>query len=169
MGSVGGMRRGLDILVLVGLAVGLAACGGGSNNGGSTGGSISSRPLAGTINGQPWTFVAGETDFFLSSMGTTYFTSLYDVSPATPCTPGGPANAKNQIILRIPKMPGHYTQGGTFVFPDPTTGRPDNDIALTGALDVTSISATEIVGGVKMEFDAKNSVDGQFTVNICAQ
>jgi hypothetical protein len=145
--------------------VALTACGGGSSGGGSP----SSQPLAGMINGAAWTFVAGETDFYLSSMGTDYFTSLYDIPITTPCTPGGPSNAKSSLILQIPKMPGHYTQGGTFVYPDPTTGRPDNDFATSGTLEVTSISSTQIVGAVKMELGIKDSVDGQFTVSICQQ
>jgi hypothetical protein len=159
------MVRALRGLVAAALAVGFAACGG---DGGGGGGSVSSQPLAGMIGGQPWTFVAGETDFFLSSQDTNYFTSLYDVAATPSCTPGGPSTAKNQIILEIPKMPGHYSQGGTFVYPD-SMGRPYNDITLSGTLEVTSISATEIVGGVKMAIDSKNSVDGQFTVSICAQ
>ena len=149
------------------LAVGVSACGG--STGGSGGGSVSSAPLAGMINGQPWTFAQGQTDFVLSSQSQNYFANLYDVPITMPCTPSDPPGSKGQLILNIPKTAGTYqislalTQ--TFVFPDPTTGRPDNDIATSGTLEVTAISSTQIMGAVKMEYDAKNSVDGQLTIN----
>jgi hypothetical protein len=152
-------------LALAGLAaVGLAACGG------SSGSSISTKPLAGTVNGQPWMFVDGETDFFLSSNpGDHFFAILYDTPVVASCTVADPPLSKGHLILEIPKMPGVYARGGTFVFPDPTTGRDDNDIATTGTLEVTSVSSTQITGGVKMSFDAKNTVDGQFTISVCQQ
>jgi hypothetical protein len=153
------------VIIAGAVAVGLAGCGGGSSGGGS----ISSQPLAGTINGAPWTFVAGQTDFFLSSNGDHFFATLYDVPITTACSVSDPPGAKNFLILEIPKMTGNYAQGGTFVYPDPSTGRPYNDISLGGAVEVTAISATEIMGGVKIALDAKNSVDGQFTINVCQQ
>jgi hypothetical protein len=150
-------------LILAG-AVGLAACGG--SGGGS---SISSKPLGGTINGQPWVYVDGQTDFFLSSTSDKYFASLYDRPIAEACTVALPPGEMNYLVLNIPKMTGSFTQGGTFQFPDPTTGRTADAIATTGSLEVTAISATEISGGVKMAIDANNTVDGQFTVSICQQ
>jgi hypothetical protein len=150
--------------VLAALACGLAACGSGG------GSSVSTKPLAGTINGHPWMFVDGETDFFLSSNpGDHFFAILYDTPVVASCTVGDPPLSKGHIILEIPKMPGVYTRGGTFEFPDPTTGRDTDAIATTGTLEVTAISSTEITGGVKMALDAQNSVDGQFTISVCQQ
>jgi hypothetical protein len=54
------------------------------------------------VGGKPWMFVAGETDFFLSSNDPdNYFTTLYDVAATPPCTPGGPSNAQNQFTVDI--------------------------------------------------------------------
>jgi hypothetical protein len=146
------------------VALGLAACGG------SGGSSVSTKPLGGTVNGQPWIFVDGETDFFLSSNpGDHFFAVLYDAPIVTACTVGDPPMSKGHLVLEIPKMPGVYARGGTFVYPDPTTGRADDEITMTGTLEVTTISSTEITGGVKMAIDTQNTVDGQFTISVCQQ
>jgi hypothetical protein len=150
------------------IAAGLTGCGGA----GGGGGSVSAQPLAGMINGQPWTFVAGQTDAFLSSTGDKYFADLYDAPITTPCSIADPAGSIGHLILNIPKTAGHYplslSLNQTFSYQD-AKGTYQNDIATSGTLDVTSISATEIVGGVNMAYGTNDSVDGQFTISVCAQ
>src|SRR4051812_5765624 len=68
----------------------LAACGG---DGDGTPGTIAAVPLAGTIDGQPWTFVAGQTDAFLSDTGDTFFATLFDKPFAAPCDELQPQDA----------------------------------------------------------------------------
>ena len=148
----------------------LGGCGDGSGGGGA-GGSVSSQPLAGTINGKPWTFVAGQTDAFLSKSSDTYFADLYDQALDTACG-SPPSGANRQLILNIPKTVGHYTLSlnlnQTFSYND-DKGDAQNDIAVSGQLDVTSITATKIQGGVNMAQGSGNSVNGQFEITICDQ
>ena len=162
----------LRIFALVAtLATGLVACGGGTadGNGSST---VSSQPLAGTIDGQPWTFVAGQTDHFLSKP-TTFFATLYDQPIPTACTAGDPPGAARSLILNIPTKVGEYplslALNQTFVYSTGVDNGFQNDIATTGLLEVTSLTATTIQGGVKMAVGATDSVDGQFEISICAQ
>jgi len=155
------------------LAAGLAACGGGSSEG-TGGGSISSQPLSGMINGQPWTFVAGQTDHFLSQGKDTFFTSLYDqpIPAASACTPGDPPGTTRLLILNVPMKIGQFPLSlafnQTFSYFDGVHSF-QNDVATSGVLEVSALSATTITGGVKMAFGTKDAVDGQFEISICAQ
>jgi hypothetical protein len=172
------VRRG-DGVVAIALVLGLSACGGGSAGTGGAGGSgapggstISSAPLSGTVGGQPWTFAAGQTDAFLSTNSDTFFANLFDVPVASPCVDLRPAGVVRSLILNIPKAVGHYAislqLNQTFSYDD-GTGTTQNDVATSGALDVTSITDTTLKGGVKMAYGAPNSVDGQFEITICTQ
>jgi hypothetical protein len=148
---------------VVAFAVGLGACGG---DGGPGGSSVSTATLSGMINSVPWTFVAGQTDSFLSSNSDTFFANLFDMPFADPCNELRPAGVTRSIILNIPKKVGHYSLSlalnQTFSY-DPD----QNDIATSGELDVNTLTATSIQGGVKMAFEGKDSVDGQFEIAIC--
>jgi hypothetical protein len=155
---------------LLAIAVGLGGCGGGSGTGGS---SISSQPLSGMIDGQPWAFVAGQTDAFLSSTGTNFFANLFDMALDMPCTELQPAGATRSLILNIPKAVGHYSitaaLNQTLAYQDPSIPNNgfQNDIAYSGELDVTELTATTIKGGVEMSSGTKDSVDGQFEITLC--
>ena len=153
------------------LAVGLGACGG-TAAGGTVGGLVSSQSLAGTIDGKPWTFVAGETNHFLSQSSTNFFASLYEQAIDSPCLGTDPQGTTRLLILNIPMAVGHYALSldlnQTFSYDD-GTGTYQNDVATSGVLDVTTLTASSLQGGVKMAYDAQNSVDGQFELGICAQ
>jgi hypothetical protein len=142
----------------------LAACGG---DGDGTPGTIAAVPLAGTIDGQPWTFVAGQTDAFLSDTGDTFFATLFDKPFAAPCDELQPQDATHSLILNIPKAVGRYALSlrlnQTFSYPD-----GQNDVATSGTLEVTELTATSLSGGVKMATGSRNSVEGQFMITICA-
>ena len=153
------------------LATSVVACGGGTADG--TGNSaVSSQLLAGMIDGQPWSFVAGQTDHFLSKP-TTFFAALYDQPIPTACTPGDPPGATRSLILNIPAKVGQFPLSlafnQTFVYGSGVNNGFQNDVATTGLLEVKSLTTTTIQGGVKMEFGTKDSVDGQFEINICAK
>ncbi len=131
-----------------------------SDGGGST--DIAATPLAGTVDGQPWTFAMGATDAFLSADGDDYFAELY-ASSYTTCgfsTPTGPS-----LIVSVPKVPGEYPMGlnqnMTFVVGS------DNKIATDGRIVVTSVTATTITGGLVGTYDGDNTVTGQFTLTVC--
>jgi hypothetical protein len=156
-------RVGVVVLGAV-LAAGLGSCGGGSP--------ISSQPLAGTINGKRWAFVGGETDAFLSQGSDQFVATLYDQAIDAPCAPSPPEGSNEHLILSIPMAVGHYSLSfalnQTFSYED-ASGTAQNDITTIGALDVTSITAGRIAGGVAMVFGDKDGVDGQFTIDVCAQ
>src|SRR5688500_13877851 len=79
------------------MALGLAACGGGYE--------IATTPLAGNVGGQPWTFVAGHTNAFLSEGETDFFAEFY-AEAYTPCAFSTPQG--NHLIVAVPKSPGDY-------------------------------------------------------------
>jgi hypothetical protein len=145
-------------------AAGLAACGG--SDGGAPG-TIANQPLAGKVGGQAWTFVAGQTDAFLSEMN--FFATLFDKPFASPCAELRPQDATHSLILNIPKAIGRYaislSLNQTFSYPDGSSTQ--NDIATTGTLEVTELTATSLSGGVKMAYGTKDSVEGQFMITVC--
>src|ERR1700690_3621204 len=99
---------GVVVSSLLGLAAVLDGCGGGGADAGG-GAPISSQPLSGKIDGVPWTFLVGETDFFLSSSDPTFFTNLYDTPLDAPCAGGIPSPSERALIFNIPKAVGSYT------------------------------------------------------------
>jgi hypothetical protein len=132
---------------------------------GSSGGdvAISMQPLAGTVGGQPWTFGTGETDSFLSST-TSFYVNLYAGSFTT-CSQAEPSGA-SIVTMQMPATPGSYPlsvqQNLTFFIPP-----SDNFVATRGRLQIDSVTATTISGGLNATYDGSNSVDGQFQATIC--
>jgi hypothetical protein len=126
------------------------------------------------INGQPWTFMAGQTDHFLSQGKDTFFASLYDqpIPASSACSPGDPPGTMRLLILNVPMKVGQFPLSlafnQTFSYFDGVHSF-QNDIATSGVLEVSALSATTITGGVKMAFGTKDAVDGQFEISICAQ
>lgn len=150
----------------VGVLLSLAACGGGSGGGS---GAIASQPLGGLVNGKPWTVVSGETNAFLSD-DKEFFTTLYDKPTDSPCSGRSPTDSTTEVILNIPNAVGKHPLGfqltATIAYDD-GTGTYENKVALQGLVEVTSITATKIVGAARVTFDAANSVEGQFEVDVC--
>jgi hypothetical protein len=156
--------RGLGIQVRM-LCLGLLAAlavGCGSSDGGST--VISSEPLAGKIGGQPWTFVTGQTDSFLSS-SSKYWVDAYAES-FTPCS-GSASFTADEIIMNLPRAVGNYKLSISLNQTFYVAATNDNLIATSGEIDITDISATTITGGANFAYNADNSVDGQFQITIC--
>ena len=124
---------------------------------------IDPTPLAGTVSGSSWSYVAGNTDSFLSSGSDNYYATLYPVA-FTPCTGNEPSGP--HLIVAIPKSPGDYpmdfSRNMTFV-----DGSDNNSIATDGRIVVSSVDATTVSGGLTGTYDALNQVSGQFTVTIC--
>ena len=126
--------------------------------------------MSGKVGGQPWTLVSGETDAFLSMGKAQFFTTMYEES-VTPCTGAGSAVTSNQLIMNIPMTPGDYNLGfdliQTFVVGLGTTNQ--NLGATSGRIVVDQVTATMVSGGANIQFDADNSVSGQFQATVCAQ
>jgi hypothetical protein len=123
---------------------------------------IDPTPLSGTVSGQPWTFVAGSTDGFLSQGEDNFFAVFYPKAyTACGSEPTGP-----HLIVAIPKVAGDYdmnlSRNMTF------TDGSDNKIATDGRIIVTEVTATHVTGGLVGTYDASNDVNGQFDLTICA-
>jgi hypothetical protein len=139
------------------LGLGLAACG--------TDYDIPTTTLAGKIDGQPWTFVAGHTDAFLSDGENDFFAELYPAS-FTACgfaTPPG-----NHLIVAVPKTPGDYdfstSLNMTFVV-EPA----DNLVTFDGRIVVDEVTPTLVRGGLHGVYNGDNEVSGQFELTVCVQ
>lgn len=143
------------------LTAGLVGCG----SSGPSAADIGTETLAGSVGGQAWTFVAGETNAFLSEGEDDFFAEFYPEA-YTACgfsTPSG-----NHLIVSVPKSPGEYQMGTqrnmTFV-----VGDSDNLISFDGAIIVEEVTATSVKGGLVGEFDGDNVVNGRFELTICAE
>lgn len=123
---------------------------------------IADTPLAGRVAGQPWTFVAGETNAFLSDGEPDFFAELYP-SAYTACGFGAPDGP--HLILSVPKEPGEYEFGLSLNMTFYADGA--NLIATEGAIRVDEVTATTVTGGVHGIFDGGNEVDGVFSLSIC--
>jgi hypothetical protein len=144
--------------IIVGIALLAGACGGGEGE------AIVDTPLSGTVGGQAWTFVAGDTDAFLSEGESEFFASLY-AATFTPCgfdTPTG-----DFLIVSVPKEVGEYdfslSLNMTFAVGS------DNLVATDGRIIVDEVTATTVRGGLVGDFDGDNHVNGQFELTICTQ
>ncbi|MBL0217175.1 MAG: hypothetical protein IPQ07_25280 [Myxococcales bacterium] len=130
---------------------------------GTTSFDVATTPLAGTVGGQPWSFVAGQTNAFLSEGDNDFFTTMY---PAAYTTCGFSEPGGTHLIVSVPKAVGDYDMGTqrnmTFVVGS------DNKVAFDGRIIVDEVTATKVVGGLHGSFDGDNEVDGRFEVSICA-
>ena len=135
-----------------------------SNTGPQT--TIATSPLSGVIGGQPWSLGSAETDEVLSDEET-FVLTVYG-EPSSGCDPFFQPT-KNELILITPKVPGDYAislaRAATFVV-DPG-GANDNLIALSGRLVIDEVTATSLRGGIAVEYNASNHVNGQFEATIC--
>ncbi|MFZ5893002.1 MAG: hypothetical protein ACOY0T_18220 [Myxococcota bacterium] len=148
----------------------MAACS--SDGDGSTGSvdstTIASTPLSGKADGKPWTFVNGWTDAFLSEGEPNYWAALYAES-LTSCS-GIPDNKQPELLMNLPRQPGTYKLSlqlnATFAIAR-ASNDTDNLVATKGKLVIDEVTATQVRGGAFVEYDANNSVNGQFQIAVC--
>jgi hypothetical protein len=156
---------GCGLLVLLGTLGCSSGDDAANKDGASSGFQIGSGTLSGKIGGAPWTFVAGETDSFLSDEKS-FFAELYADTIPTACQ-NGPSSGKNSLILNVPPQAGDYglslSLNATFVI-DATQ---ENLGATRGRLRVDEVTDTSIRGGAHIVFDAANEVDGVFQLSVC--
>jgi hypothetical protein len=128
----------------------------------TTSNDIDPTPLAGYVSGQPWDFVAGSTDGFLSEGEDNFFAVFYP-QQYTACGISEP-NAPH-LIVAVPKTIGDYSMNlsRNMTFVDGN----DNRIAVDGRIVVDDITATTVTGGMHGKYDFDNEVSGQFTLTIC--
>lgn len=83
------------------------------------------------------------------------------------------------VLFSIPEEVGLYElsfdlssfsgQTVTLVNPNGANGIPQNNIASTGAVEILTVSDTEITGRMDARFDGDNNVNGNFTLIFCAE
>jgi hypothetical protein len=132
---------------------------------------FSSEPLAGVVNGEPWRFVGGATNAFLSDEDG-FFTSFHGAAPdagANVCDQGaidGP-----ELLTKLPPTTGEFEfsfgRSLTFSYVD-DNGDIQNDVAISEGVRIDEIdeAAGTISGALKASTNG-HEVDGTFTVTIC--
>jgi hypothetical protein len=147
------------------LALTLASC---SGDDGSASIAIAEGSLSGKVGGQSWTVASAESNAFLSNADELWV-DLYAQPTTTACGSDSPRG--NSLILKVPRQPGDYQlsfqRNGTFVIETPSG--TDNLVGTEGRLRVDEVTATTVRAGVAIEFDADNSVSGEFEAVICAE
>ncbi len=142
------------------LLVALCGCGGDTYE-------ITEQPLQGKVGGADWSFVFGETNFFLSDEND-YVVALHGSAGAA-CGVSGLTG--NKLLLSFPTSPGDYDlsyqRSMTFVVYE--EDGIDNLAATDGRIIIDEITATTITGGVYGTFDGDNVIDGNFTATICTE
>jgi hypothetical protein len=137
--------------------LGAASCGGGSRF------DIASAPLSGKIGGQPWTAATAGTNSFLSTADQFFVTMYPDSFPA--CT--GTSAGGNQFIIGVPTRPSdtdlNVSMSATFY----VASGNQNLVATQGRVKIDAVTATAISGGLNVQFDADNNINGTFQATIC--
>jgi hypothetical protein len=145
-----------------------SGCGSDAKESGDSGAStpILSTPLAGMIGGEAWTFNHADIDDFLSDEQTFFLTAYAE--PAIACESFF-QSTQNELIVIVPKAPGDYAinfeHAATFVV-DPG-GESRNLVARNGHMVIDEITATSLRGGIAVEYNAQNHVNGRFEATIC--
>jgi len=151
------IKVGVCLVVLV---VSLAACGSSSSQV-----VIAATPLSGTVDGMPWTFQVGATNAFLSEGETDFFATFHASSYMT-CVTSGPTELS--LIASVPRQPGDFDldfeRSVTFVGADDF-----NRVTAEGRIEIDSVTATMVTGGLHATFDKSNEVNGRFQISVCPQ
>jgi len=139
---------------------------GNSDNNPSTGNiAISTQHLSGKIGGQAWSLGTAETDSFLTTTDR-FFVNMYSETFTACSTDSATANS-NRLILNLPKTTGSYNLSISLIETFYVASTSDNLGAISGRIQIDSVTAATITGGLNMTFDSENTVDGQFEVAVC--
>ncbi len=127
--------------------------------------SISNQILTGTVEGQAFTFMGGQA-FFRSSTSTEEIT-IYLTNEDLGCETDI-FDYELTISATVPNMVGVYTDIN--IVTQDGNNTPFNSLGET--VEITSVSATEISGKMKLnkegsEMFAESIFEGSFTVSIC--
>lgn len=126
-------------------------------------------PLAGTIDGAPWTMTAAHSDSFLDDEDG-YFAVFLETAPADSCSPGSEGRS---VLTRVPLEVGEQklslSKNLTFSYED-ENGDVQNDVAIRGGIRVDEIDeAAGVVRGALQASTGDHEVDGTFEMTICAE
>lgn len=127
------------------------------------------QDLQGMVNGVEWTYASGFAEESFSD-STKYSIDLYagDPSGGDVCATGAFSHIDDYVMFSVPKEVGVYdlglSQGQTVTIYAGGT----NYICVEGAVEIVSVTDTEIVGKLNAKSDNDNYVNGNFTVTLCA-
>jgi hypothetical protein len=149
----------------LGLLVSTGCGGGDDGNKNSSNVTISSQQLTGRIGGQAWSLGTAQSDSFLSTSDQ-FWVDMYAETIAA-CDSSARPSGSNSLIANLPKTAGSYDMSlalnATFFI----SSSNDNLVATTGRIQIDSVTATTITGGMNVTYNADNSLDGQFQATIC--
>lgn len=126
---------------------------------------IQSGPVNGQFFETPWTFNQGIARIRTVGGAKTYLIDLWEETFANPCDPfNAPARS---LLFILPSTVGSYdlNNNRTVTF----SGNGSNLVATEGKYRLTTANEAEasIIGGIKVIFDAGNTVNGSFEVSLC--
>ena len=153
------MRQLTIVVCSLSMVAALGACG-------ETSYTITPQPLQGKINGEAFTFGFGATNSFLDDPDSFFATMFQGAAPTDPCGFSSSGGA-GHVIAGVPRTPGEYPmslqRNITLAY-----GGSNNQIITDGLIRVDSVTATEVKGGLFADGGDKFTVDGEFTLKICA-
>jgi hypothetical protein len=128
--------------------------------------------LSGKINGATWTQKSGLAQFEAYYTDSTISFNMFNASTANICQL---FPETNEIFFSLPKQTGLYLINWNPENPQMgvsltmyCTDNHTNYIATSGAIEILSISQTEITGRIDAYNDDFNYVNGNFTVPVCS-
>jgi hypothetical protein len=140
----------------------------GGSGGGSTSYSIKDQTLTGKVNNKSFTFVEGtfEDGFDAGTIKVT----LFAVDAVDACSPTGSENDL-MVFFTIPEAVGEYplklgSESQTITLYDKLDGNL-NIIATEGLIEIESLDATTLEGGIAIGETFDSKVNGKFTVTKC--
>lgn len=125
---------------------------------------ISDQVLQGVVDGEPFTFTAGDADAFTQGGDDAFYGVLAGEPGFEGCDYERPAEAHLEVL--VPREPGVVDLDldihATFVTPDGGAR-----LTMAGLVEVTAITGEEVAGGLVAEADDDNRVDGRFVLARC--
>ena len=147
----------------------VASCGSDDGVAGGSSYSFKNQNLQGSIGGASFTHKDGKADLNSGE----FSISLYDISePVDACDLFFATKSlvlfsvPNELGLRVLKLDFSDLDGTqTITLYDANTSL--NDVSTTGAIEILTISATEVTGRIDARVDGNNFINGNFTATIC--
>lgn len=136
--------------------------------------SFKDRDLQGEIEGDSWTYADGYVETMTVDGEESLSVNLMLVQESAACAvfPEG-----DQVFFFVPNAVGLYKlsfdlgsfDGQVVTLYDDDNGGPNatNIIATTGAIEILTITDTEVTGRIDARYDKDNYVNGNFTVSFC--
>lgn len=126
----------------------------------------------GSFMGAAFTIVEGTAVEDFADENNYRFTLYGETVTGDPCDNFNFDKPKLSIIFSVPKDVGVHNlglgAGNSVTFNDATvTNEVNADVATCGAVEIISVSATEISGRIDAFFSAASDLNGTFTVTLC--